>query len=103
MNDDLLLSDDLMPNEGEVFAVAQVEDDLEESTEKAMVVGSYPVFDEIFSWFDTEIEFANDIYKLDLESKVPVESQILARKEVKTWLMSSKSRLEVLRDAHIKR
>lgn len=103
MNEDVLLSDDLMPNEGEIFAVAPVEDDLEESTEKAMVVGSYPILDEIFAWFDTEIEFANDIYKLDPESKVPLEAQILARKEVKTWLMSSKSRLEVLRDAHIKR
>ena len=102
MNDDTLLSDDLMPTDGEIFSVAH-DEDVEESEERAMVLSSAPILDEIFEWFDTEIEFANDIYKLNVESKVPIEAQILARQEVKNWLMSSKSRLEVLRDAHIKR
>ena len=104
MFDDTEITDNLLPNEGGVFAIAQeAEPDYEESTEQAMVVGSYPILDEILTWFDTEIEFANDIYSLDPKSPVPLESQIIARKELKSLLLASKSRLEVLKDAHIKR
>lgn len=100
---DLLLSDDLLPVDGALIA-DQVHDERkdDESKEAGMVKTAAPMRDFIMGMFDGQIASCDSIDNLDLESGVPVESQLLALKVVKQRLIDSKNRINDLFEEHIK-
>lgn len=50
----------------------------EEAKVKAIIAASYPVMAQVADWFHEEAMAAMDISNINLESKVPVEAQVLA-------------------------
>lgn len=69
--------------------------------EKAMVQASAKYIDHILDWMDEEIRLTDSITGINLESKLDVQAQILARQILKDKLTEAKIRLESLKDLYL--
>jgi hypothetical protein len=105
MDSETEILDDLMPNEAPPPGIYEVPEDeqvrKEINEEAAMVGGARPMFEEILSWFDNEIDWAAKINGLDTESKVPLEAQLLAKQRYQKFMTEAKGRLVVLKNEHL--
>lgn len=95
-DEEILLADDILPNESgsSNFFIPERPEELERTAdqEKAKVQSVKKEFlDDILGWIDDEIAAASHVFTVKLESKVPVERQILG-------LQDSAARLTRLRD-----
>ena len=88
---------DLLPNEGTFYQpeVPQERQEKEQS-EKAFIREALPVMEELLSWFDKQADECDRLSVLDLESKTPVESQIIAYRELANLLRTKKGELSAL-------
>lgn len=100
---DLLLSDDLAPTDGSMFDVGEFVDEggvKEDEKVKRMVTGAGPLINLLLDWLNNDIASADSVDRLQLESKVPMEAQVLAAKQNKADSMVKKQTLLALADAH---
>lgn len=94
---------DLIPLEGEFFAVkAPLEQRVAENKEKAEVMQSLPILDDLLDWFDLQAAQALTIENIDLESRIPVKVQIKANQEVARLLRIKKGHIQALKDKYKK-
>ena len=101
--EDLLISDDLMPNDGEPFQVGDFVDEEaveEDKIVKSMVTGAAPMINMLLDWLNADIKSSGDIEQINLESKIPTDSQIIAAKQIKAKLKVIKGTLLNMADAH---
>ncbi len=88
---------DLLPNEGTFYQPEIPEERQEvEQAEKSFLREALPVMDELLSWFDKQADECDRLSILDMESKVPVESQIIAYRELAKLLRAKKGELSAL-------
>ena len=101
--EDLLVSDDLMPNDGEPFQVGDFVDEKAEEEDKVvktMVTGAAPMINMLLDWLNADIKSSGDIENINVESKIPTDSQIIAAKQLKAKLKVIKGTLINMADAH---
>lgn len=103
---DVAVTDDLNPNEaGSSFFQPEADPIAVEeiNEEKAMVTGAGRVLlDFVITWCDTEIEAADSIAGLDLESHVELAAQVKAQQLVKIKFQEARSRLQSMRETYLK-
>jgi hypothetical protein len=88
--------------EAPMFQIQEDEEARQEvNAERAMVSGASALMAEIITWFDAEVAWANSITSLDTESKVPLESQLLAKQRYADFMESAKIRLVTLKNEHL--
>lgn len=93
--EELLISDDLSPNEGSVFQLQPDETlNAEIGEEKAMYTGAALLREEVMTWIEQEVTLCDSIDNLDLTSNVPLSAQILAAQSLKQRLQAIQSRLQ---------
>lgn len=103
-NNEELLSDDLAPNSADMLFTEELEEEVQQQNnhDRAMIHGALPLLDTLFKWFDVQIQNADSISSINPESKVPIEVQILAKKELKAKLVQVKMSLEIMKETHVK-
>lgn len=88
-------ADDMMPNDGTFINAAHTEDDDQaEAEERAKIVGAQPLLKELFEWIDLQIASADSLQNINLESKVPVDSQIQGMKLYGNQMVQLKTSLQ---------
>jgi len=94
---------DLVPNEGVFYAPdTPVEDILLGQRERGETLESYPLVEKVIEWFDLQITETQKLTNIDVESAVPVESQLIALQELVGLLESKKGDLENLVSHYVK-
>lgn len=102
-DEELLLSDDLTPTDGGIFAPAVAPELTEETNEqRAMVQVSYPVFDDVLKWFDERIIWANSLAGINTESQQDVTAQVMAKQLLVQFLVEERGLLEALKATYAK-
>lgn len=90
--------DDMYPNDGSFYQpVVPKEIEQANKEEQNVAKQSLPIIDEIVEWFDRQIQESEKLTNIDVESKVPVEAQIIALQELSRLLELKKGDLQVLR------
>ncbi len=88
---------DLLMNEGSFYQPSVPEERQEaEQVEKSFLREALPVMEELLEWFDKQANECDRLSVLDMESKVPVESQIIAYRELANLLRAKKGELSAL-------
>jgi hypothetical protein len=88
---------DLLMNEGSFYQPEVPEERQEtEQAEKSFLREALPVMEELLEWFDKQSDECDRLSVLDMESKVPVESQIIAYRELANLLRAKKGELSAL-------
>jgi hypothetical protein len=92
-----------MPVDGSVF-IPEPDEAVEQeiSEEKAMFTGAALLRDEVMTWITTEITLCDSIDNLDLDSSVPLDSQILAAKALKVRLLAIRDRLHAGFESYVR-
>lgn len=102
MDETLTQSDDLYPTDSSMLDLnPPAEQILEEQAERGELLAAAPLLDSLLAWFDGEIALANSIDGLDVESRVSLEGQVLARQILKEKLEGAKSRLQASKDSFL--
>lgn len=99
--DDLLLTDDLMPNDGEAFADPVQKREIDEQTvrDRVTAVGAEPLINDIFGWLNFEIARADSIDNINPDDpKFTSDEQMRAMKHYKNKLALLKTSLVNLMD-----
>lgn len=94
---------DLVPNQGDAFSAAlkvREERKIETSKEKADTLAALKFIDKTLEWFDLQADEYDKINNLDVESKVPLESQIIANREVSKVLRLKRGELRTYLSAY---
>lgn len=96
--------DDLLPLDGEPFQMPVDEEvKAEENEESSMIKGAgSQLINEILAWFDGEIVDAETISNLDIQSKVPLDAQVMALKLLSTKLQRARANLASTMEAHLR-
>jgi len=93
----------LLPNEGYFYAPdTPVEDILLGQRERGETLESYPLVEKVIEWFDLQIVETQKLTNLDVESAVPIESQVIAFQELSGLLKAKKGDLENLVSHYVK-
>lgn len=88
---------DLLPNEGTFYQPQVPEERKEaETAEKAFIREALPVMEELLEWFDKQADECDRLSILDAESNIPLESQIIAYRELANLLRAKKGELSAL-------
>lgn len=88
----------MYPNDGSFYQpVVPKEIEQANKEEQNVAKQSLPIIDEIVEWFDRQIQESEKLTNIDVESKVPVEAQIIALQELSRLLELKKGDLQVLR------
>mgnify|MGYP006358625317 CR=1 FL=1 len=90
--------DDMYPNDGSFYQpVVPKEIEQANKEEQNVAKQSLPIIDEIVEWFDRQIQESEKLTNIDVESKIPVQAQIIALQELSRLLELKKGDLQVLR------
>jgi len=90
--------DDMYPNDGSFYQpIVPKEIEQANKEEQSIAKQSLPIIDEIVEWFDKQIQESEKLTNIDVESKVPVQAQIIALQELSRLLELKKGDLQVLR------
>lgn len=85
---------DLIPNEGRFFDPVLEEQIIAENKERAEALEVMPFLQNVIDWFDAEAKEARSVTNLQLESKVPLDAQVLAWQLLEAKLSAKKLELE---------
>lgn len=100
--DDLLLTDNLMPNDGEAFADPQQKQEIDDQLvrDRATAVGAEPLINDIFGWINFELAQADSIDNINPgdPSGISIEAQIASMKRYKQKMVLLKTSLVNLMD-----
>lgn len=92
---------DLIPNEGSFFIPEKDEaEQLELNKEKTEALQALPLLQDIISWFDKQADETNRMTNINHESKMPIESQILAYQLLADLFMTKKGELQAIFDTY---
>lgn len=95
---------DLVPNEGNLFGVPiNQEREIENKKEKAKVLEVAEFIEAELAWCYAQKAEAEKLTNIDLESKVSVESQVMAYQMLAELLTNKKGELQAIADQYIKR
>lgn len=105
------MGDDLLPNDGEIFTEEfeddqQDEIDQEADREKQTMKQSAPILDDLFAWFDNEIDNCDSISTalgLAKEKNISREAALEAFDVVRGLLEEKKQSLVNLKEVHLPR
>lgn len=88
----------MYPNDGSFYQpIVPKEIEQANKEEQNVAKQSLPIIDEIVEWFDKQIQESEKLTNIDVESKVPVQAQIIALQELSRLLELKKGDLQVLR------
>lgn len=88
----------MYPNDGSFYQpIVPKEIEQANKEEQSIAKQSLPIIDEIVEWFDKQIQESEKLTNIDVESKVPVQAQIIALQELSRLLELKKGDLQVLR------
>lgn len=88
----------MYPNDGSFYQpVVPKEIEQANKEEQNVAKQSLPIIDEIVEWFDRQIQESEKLTNIDVESKIPVQAQIIALQELSRLLELKKGDLQVLR------
>lgn len=95
---------DLLPNDGSFYVSPVDQDDkLQSDQERAETMQVLPFLQELIDWFDKQADECDRVSVLNLESKVPVDSQIQAYKLLAELLQTKKGELDTYMTSYTKR
>lgn len=88
------------PNDGGSIGVYTPEPDPDQeqalNEERTRVAQAVPFLAELIEWFDAQIDAAQSIANIDLKSKLPADSQVLAMQKVCEVLTSKRDELHIM-------
>lgn len=92
---------DLIPNEGS-FYVPEVdeEDHLKASKERSEALEALPLLEDIIQWFDKQADETDRMSNINHESKMPIQSQVLAYQLLADLLLKKKGELQSIFEAY---
>lgn len=94
---------DLLPNDSTYFITEKpAKEQILISREKGETLESYPLIEKVIEWLEVQATEAEKLTNLNLESKVPVEAQIISLSETAKLLRAKKGDLEALVAYHVK-
>lgn len=78
------MSDQLYPRDGDTYFIPPVPEDVQDADkeDKKKVQEAKPFVKDTLDWFTKQADECNRMTLIDTESKVPVESQIIAYQEL---------------------
>lgn len=94
---------DLLPNDGSFYKAGIPEDQaMANAKERSEALEVLPFLQDVIDWFAKQAVEAEKLTNLDLESQVPVESQVMAYKLLSELLHTKKGEIETYLSAYDK-
>jgi hypothetical protein len=89
-DDDVYVNDGSSYDNGEYYPQPDKDQVVAEREEAAVTSANYPIMGSVADWFAAAIKSCDSVDNIKLESKVPVEAQLLAYQHLKK-LLSAKA------------